>query len=72
HLSYKKVRARWVPKMLCDDHKARRLASDLTFLTCCSAEGEGFLKSIAIENEFWIQSVTPGTNEQSKQWMNAN
>ncbi|GBL78167.1 hypothetical protein AVEN_42746-1 [Araneus ventricosus] len=54
------VCSRWIPK-LSDDHKARRMGSALTFFTCYSTEGEGFLKLIVTGDETWIQYVTKGT-----------
>jgi hypothetical protein len=32
-LGYRKLCARWVPKMLMDDHKTKRMGSALKFLT---------------------------------------
>jgi hypothetical protein len=35
--------ARWVPKMLKDDHKTKRMGSALKFFTRYSQEGDEFL-----------------------------
>jgi hypothetical protein len=40
NLGYRKLCARWVPKMLSDDHKTQRMASALTFLTHYHNAGE--------------------------------
>lgn len=72
HLGYRKICARWVPKMLTDNHKTRRMGSALTFLTRYDAEGEDFLKSIVTGDETWVQYDTPETKRQSQQWMHTN
>jgi len=71
-LGYKKICARWVPKMLTDNHKNKRMAAALTFLDRYSTEGEGFLKSIVTGDETWILYDTPETKDQSKQWMHTS
>ena len=45
-LGYRKLCARWVTKMLTDDHKMKRMGSALKFLTRCAKEGDEFLDSI--------------------------
>ncbi|GBN61495.1 hypothetical protein AVEN_232440-1 [Araneus ventricosus] len=70
HLRYKKKVLGGFIKMLSDDHKARRKASDETFITCCSAEG--FLKSIVTGEMTWIQCVNSETNELSKQLIHSS
>jgi histone-lysine N-methyltransferase SETMAR len=72
HLGYKKICARWVPKMLSDTHKTRRMTSALTFLERYHNEGEDFLKSIVTGDETWILHDTPETKQQSQQWMHTN
>lgn len=71
-LGYKKLCARWVPKMLTDGHKTRRMASALEFLERYHDEGDNFLKSIVTGDETWIQYDTPETKRQSQQWMHSN
>ena len=68
-LGYRKLCARWVPKMLSDDHKTQRMASALTFLTRYHNEGEDFFKFIVTGDETWVLYDNPETKEQSKQWM---
>ena len=41
HLGYRKVCARWVPKMLTEEHKKQRVACALTFLMRYHKEGDG-------------------------------
>ena len=53
-LEYRKLCARWVPKMLTDDHKTQRMASALTFLTRYHNQGEDFWKFIVTGVETWV------------------
>jgi len=45
-LGYRKLCARWVPKMLTDDHKTKRMGSALKFLARYAQETDEFLYSI--------------------------
>jgi hypothetical protein len=45
-LGYRKFCARWVPEMLTDAHKTKRIGSALKFLTRYAQEGDEFLGSI--------------------------
>jgi hypothetical protein len=45
-LGYRKMWERWMPKMLTDDHKTKRMGSALKFLTRYAHEGDEFLDSI--------------------------
>uniref|UniRef100_A0A1B6H603 Mos1 transposase HTH domain-containing protein n=1 Tax=Homalodisca liturata TaxID=320908 RepID=A0A1B6H603_9HEMI len=71
-LGYRKLCARWVPKMLSEDHKTKRMASALTFLTRYDNEKDSFLKSIVTGDETWVLYENPETKEQSKQWMHTH
>ncbi|UYV67791.1 hypothetical protein LAZ67_5002075 [Cordylochernes scorpioides] len=68
HLGYSKVCARWVPKMLTEDHKRHRVEAAQKFLDCHETNGEEFLDSIVTGDETWVHYTTPETKEQSKQW----
>jgi histone-lysine N-methyltransferase SETMAR len=70
-LSYRKLCARWVPKMS-ENHRTQRMASALSFLTRFNDEGGDFLKSIVTGDETWVLYDTPETKEQSKQWMHTS
>jgi len=50
-LRYRKLCARWVPKMLTDDHKTKRMGSALKFLTRYAQEGDEFLDSVVTGDE---------------------
>ena len=53
-LGYRKLCASWVPKILTDDHKAKRLGSALKFFTRYAQEGDEFLDSIVTGDETWV------------------
>lgn len=68
HLNYWKLCSRWVPKMLTEVHKTKRLASALTFLERYSDEGDEFLSQIVTGDETWVAHVTPESKRQSMEW----
>jgi len=51
--------AYWVPKVLTDDHKMKRVGSVLKFLTCYTQKGDEFLDSIVTGDETWVFHHTP-------------
>jgi len=67
-LGYRKLCARWVPKILTDDHKTKRMDSALKFLTCCAQGESEFLDSIVTGDETWGFHHTPESKQQSLQW----
>jgi len=67
-LGYRKLCARWVPKILTDDHKTKRMGSALKFLTRYAQEGDEFLDSIVIGDETRGFHHTPESKQQSPQW----
>ncbi|GBL62092.1 hypothetical protein AVEN_146440-1 [Araneus ventricosus] len=67
-LNYRKLCSRWVPKMLTDAHKTKRLGSALTFLTRYSKEDKEFLNKIVTGDETWVCHVTPESKQQSTEW----
>lgn len=67
-LHYKKICARWVPKMLTDEHKTKRLAHALSFLERYDKEGDEFLSHIVTGDETWVSYYTPETKRQSSEW----
>jgi hypothetical protein len=50
-LGYIKLHICWVPKMLTNDHKMKRMGSALKFLTRYEQEGDEFLDSIVTGDE---------------------
>lgn len=71
-LQYRKLCARWVPKMLSDHHKTQQMGAALTFLQRYHDEGEDFLNKIVTGDETWIHYENEETKEQSKQWMHTH
>ena len=67
-LGYRRLYARWVPKMLTDDHKTKWMGSALKFLTRYAQEGDTFLDSIVTGDETWVFHHTPQSKQQSLQW----
>lgn len=72
HLNYRKLCARWVPKMLTDVHKTKRLGSALTFLERYHNDGDDFLSQIVTGDETWVAYVTPESKQQSMEWRHSN
>ncbi|XP_023723171.1 uncharacterized protein LOC111873039 [Cryptotermes secundus] len=66
-LGYRKVSCRWVPKLLDNLNKAKRMMS-LQHLQHYSEEGERFLDLTAIGDETWVFHFTPESKEQSMVW----
>jgi hypothetical protein len=60
-LGYRKLCARWVPKMLTDNHKTKLMGS-----------APKFLDSIVTGDETWVFHHTPESKQQSLQWRHAH
>lgn len=67
-LQYRKVCARWVPRMLTEDHKRQRVDSSREFLRRYADEKDNFLDSIVTGDETWAFHFTPETKQQSREW----
>ncbi len=67
-LGFKKLCARWVPKMLTDNHITARMGLCLQFLQRNAIEGEEFLDRIVTCDETWVSHVNPETKQQFSQW----
>ena len=68
HLGYRKVCARWVPKMLTEEHKKQCVACALTFLMHYHKEGNGMLSHIVTVDETCVSHITPESKQQSLHW----
>jgi len=68
HLGYRKVCARWMPKMLTEEHKKQRVACALTFLMRYHNEGDGMLSHTVTGDETWVSHITPESKQQSLHW----
>lgn len=71
-LKYRKLCSRWVPKMLTDEHKTKRLGSALLILERYHEEGDGFLSQIVTGDETWVSYVTPESKQQSMEWRHSH
>ena len=58
-LGHRKLCVSWVPKMLMDDHKMKRMGSALKFLTRYAQKGDEFLDPIVTGDETWGFHHTP-------------
>ena len=67
-LGYRKLCARWVPKILTDDHETKRIGSALKFVTRYAQEGDEFLDSVVTGDERSGFHHTPESKQQSLQW----
>ena len=67
-LAYRKLCARWVPKQLTEEHKMKRRASALVFLTLYREQEDDFLNQIVTGDETWVSHTTPETKSQSMEW----
>ncbi|PNF17989.1 hypothetical protein B7P43_G17352 [Cryptotermes secundus] len=64
-LGCRKVCARWVPRLLTEDHKGQRKAITSELLQRYRHEGDGFLLCIVTGDESWFQYFEPETKRQS-------
>ncbi|GFN73797.1 histone-lysine N-methyltransferase SETMAR [Plakobranchus ocellatus] len=82
-LGYRKVPARWVPKMLSDEHKHQRIEISQIQLHGCQQEGDEtvdvgpggdhrarskLLEHLIIRDETWLHLSTPETKRDSMTW----
>jgi len=67
-LKFWKLCARWVPKMLTEEHKLKRQASALDFLTRYNEEGDNFLSCVVTGDETWVSHTNPESKQQSMEW----
>uniref|UniRef100_A0A670YBV0 Mos1 transposase HTH domain-containing protein n=1 Tax=Pseudonaja textilis TaxID=8673 RepID=A0A670YBV0_PSETE len=71
-LGYHKFCARWVPKILTENHKSQRMAASLTFLYSYDKDGDSFLDRIVTGDETWVKHVNRETKLQSIEWGHTN
>lgn len=64
-LGHKKLCARWVPKMLTEEHKKKKVGFALDFLTRYAEAGDEFLDHIVTGDEMWVYHHTPESKQQS-------
>ena len=66
HMS--KLSARWVPRMLNEEQKQKRLEISRQLLDRFRGDTAGFLKRFVTQDETWVHHFDPETKIQSKQW----
>jgi len=71
HVQYRKICARWVPRMLTDAHKVARMGSALMFLERYERDGNAFLDQTVTGDETWISHNTPTSKRHSMEWHHA-
>jgi len=62
-LGYRKLCARWMPKMITDHHKTKLMGSALKFLTRYAQEGDELLNSIVTGDETRVFSTLLNPNK---------
>lgn len=68
NLGYRKLCARWVPKMLTLENKAARVEVCRALLRRYDQEGDEFLSQIATGDESWIHHYDPEEKRQSMEY----
>lgn len=71
-LGFRKVSARWVPRLLTENQKRNRMEVCQRHLNRYEAEGEGFLHRIVTCDETWVHHYTPESKQASKEWRRKN
>ena len=67
-LQFSKVSARWVPRILTSEQRAKRVEVCNDLLQRYEEEGETFLESILTCDETWVHYSTPESKKASMQW----
>jgi hypothetical protein len=68
NLQFHKVRARWVPEQLMDEHKRTCLDICSCRLAHYREEGDSFLQRIVTGDGTWVHPYQPETKLKSTQW----
>ena len=69
-LGYRKVSARWVPRMLTPQIKLQRVQICRELLAKFDEDGEDFLRQIVTGGESWVHHYDPESKQQSKETQN--
>jgi transposase len=68
NLGYRRVRSRWVPRQLTDDHRRERQTICQERLDRHAREGDTSLHRIVTRDESWVYHYEPESKRQSMQW----
>lgn len=69
HLHMRKLCARWVPRFLTIDQKAKRIRLSTQNLDMIRRNKKEFLRRFVTMDETWIHHYTPESNRQSAEWL---
>ncbi|UYV80182.1 hypothetical protein LAZ67_18001936 [Cordylochernes scorpioides] len=64
-LNFRKVCARWVPRLLLENHKQQRMEAARAFLEMHQRDGDQLFSRIVTGDEIWVHQSTPETKRQS-------
>lgn len=67
-LGFRKVSARWVPRMLTDENKRRRLEISKRNLEMLQRDPDQFCRRVVTMDETWVHHFDPETKRQSMSW----
>ncbi|UYV73469.1 hypothetical protein LAZ67_10003549 [Cordylochernes scorpioides] len=67
-LNFRKVCARWVPRLLSENHKQQRMEAARAFLEMHRRDGDQLFSHIVTGDESWVHHSTPETKRQSMVW----
>ncbi|UYV74828.1 hypothetical protein LAZ67_12001161 [Cordylochernes scorpioides] len=67
-LNFRKVCARWVPRLLSENHKQQRMEAARDFLEMHRRDGDQLFSRIVTGDESWVHHSTPETKRQSMVW----
>ena len=72
HFGMQRVSARWVPRLLTDENKERRVSTSRAFLRKWKTGGDAFLDRIITSDETWLHYYDPETKQQSSVWKSSD
>ncbi|UYV61347.1 hypothetical protein LAZ67_1004499 [Cordylochernes scorpioides] len=67
-LDFRKVCARWVARLLLENHKQQRMEAARVFLEMHQRDGDQLFSRIVTGDESWVHHSTPETKRQSMVW----
>ncbi|UYV60971.1 hypothetical protein LAZ67_1002950 [Cordylochernes scorpioides] len=67
-LDFRKVCARWVARLLLENHKQQRMEAARIFLEMHQRDGDQLFSRIVTGDESWVHHSTPETKRQSMVW----
>ena len=71
-LEYRKICARWVPRMVTQEHKEQHMQVCQGLLNQYETEGDSFLDRIITGDETWCHHYEPESKQQSMEWWHVN